>query len=402
MVASSYGPKHAEVWEPKVAESVAALMTQIDKLCTGPRGSELFDAVHWIFLFSVETTIKIMLSKNVFFLRNGTDHIYFQGAEGKKRVVRSIHSAHASQRAAATLIWDIKGFPLWRRLTGWVSNTYADNWQSGKRFHDAMVALTRERMERHANGEELDDLFQSMLEDRRGDEPAISTVDRIAEVGQVIGSATDGPAVSISMTLYYLVRYPHTLAQLRAELDNVLLPEEQVAPWSKVKNLPYLRACIDEAMRLAPPVATELIRRTPPDASINIAGEVIPPDTNVSIAAYTAHRDPSLFPDPTMYNPSRWLAKGSDHLRDMRAVFIPFSTGTRGCIGRNVSIVMQAMCVATLVYHYDFALEEPEWEMEFEEWFNLWPLKLPLKVSRRNATSFPNAARGSMKSPIEN
>ncbi|KAK5633187.1 hypothetical protein RRF57_008901 [Xylaria bambusicola] len=47
-----------------------------------------------------------------------------------------------------------------------------------------MEALTKERIERHANGEELNDLFQPMLEDRKGDEPAITTVDRISEVEQ--------------------------------------------------------------------------------------------------------------------------------------------------------------------------------------------------------------------------
>ncbi|KAI0508534.1 cytochrome P450 [Xylaria bambusicola] len=254
-----------------------------------------------------------------------------------------------------------------------------------------MEALTKERIQRHAKGEELNDLFQPMLEDWKGNEAAITTADRIAEVEQAVGAGTDGPAVSISMTLYYLVRYPHTFSQLRAELDSVLSPDVEVAPWSKVKNLPYLRACIDEAMRLAPPVATELIRRTPPDASIIIDGEVIPPDTNVSIAAYTAHRDPCVFPDPTTFNPSRWLARGSDSLRDMRSIFIPFSAGTRGCIGRNLSILMQAMCIATIVYHYDFALKQPKWDMEFEEWFNLWPLRLPLKVWRRDAASFPRA-----------
>ncbi|KAI1323176.1 benzoate 4-monooxygenase cytochrome P450 [Xylariaceae sp. FL0255] len=387
MVAASYAPKHINKWEPMVSESIADLMAQMDKRCTGPLGPELFDAVHWIFLFSVESVIKLMLSKNVFFLRNGTDHVYFKDGNGKDRAVRSIHNVHATQRAAATVIWDVKRFPLWQRLTGLVSKTYADNWESGGRFHEAMEALTKERMERHAKGEELDDLFQPMLEDRSGEEPPIVTADRIAEVEQAVGAGTDGPAVSISMTLYYLVRYPETLTQLRAELDSVLSPKDSIAPWAKVRSLPYLRACIDEAMRLAPPVATELIRRTPPDASILIDGEIIPPDTSVSIAAYTAHRDPSVFPDPEVYNPSRWLAKGSDDLRAMLAVFIPFSTGTRGCIGRNVSILMQAVCIATLVYHYDFSLPHEAWEMVFEEWFNLWPLKLPLKVWRRDTTA---------------
>ncbi|KAI0465547.1 benzoate 4-monooxygenase cytochrome P450 [Xylaria cf. heliscus] len=395
MVASFYAPKNISEWEPRVAESVAVLMAQIDKRCTDPRRPELFDAVHWIFLYSAESIMKLMLSKDVCFLRNGTDHVYFKDADGKDQAVRSIHSVHAIQRAAATVIWDVKRFSLWQRLTGLVSKTYADNWRSGLRFHDAMEALTKERMERHANGEQLNDLFQPMLEDRNGEEPAITTLDRIAELEQAVRSSylvltdTYAQAVSISMTLYYLLRYPHTLVKLRAELDSTLSPDERVVPWGKVRDLPYLRACIDEAMRLAPPSATELIRCTPPDTSVLIDGEVIPPDTNVSIAAYTAHRDPDVFPDPETFDPSRWLAKGSDSLRKMLAVYIPFSAGTRGCIGRNVSILIQAICIATLVYRYDFALSNPAWEMEFEEWFNLWPLRLPLKVWPRDVATIP-------------
>lgn len=184
------------------------------------------------------------------------------------------------------------------------------------------------------------------------------------------------------MTLYYLLRNPRVLTKLREELDLVLNREDIVAPWDKVKGLPFLKACIDEALRLAPPVAANLIRRTPPGGFTVIDGEVVPPNTNVSISAYTAHRDPTVFEDPETYQPERWLAKGSDRLKEMLAVFIPFSAGTRGCIGRNVSALMQMTCVATLVYHYDFALADENWEMEFEERFNLWPLRLPLKVSQ--------------------
>lgn len=113
MVASVYAPKHIEEWEPKVAASVAALMSQMDKRCTEPhppggaiiRPEELtFDAVHWIFLFSVESVSKLMLTKDVSFLRNGTDHIYFKDAAGNDRAVRSIYNIHATQRAAATVI----------------------------------------------------------------------------------------------------------------------------------------------------------------------------------------------------------------------------------------------------------------------------------------------------------
>lgn len=186
------------------------------------------------------------------------------------------------------------------------------------------------------------------------------------------------------MTLYYLLRNPSALLKLRTELSKALSPSDTIAPWAKVKSLPYLRACLDESMRLAPPVATELIRLTPPDTSVVIDGVEVPPNTNVSMAAYTAHRDPAVFEDPEVYKPERWMAKGSDELKAMLAAFMPFTAGTRACIGRNISLQMQNVCLATVIYHFDFALPHENWEMEFEEWFNLWPLGLPLKVWRRD------------------
>jgi cytochrome P450 len=129
-------------------------------------------------------------------------------------------------------------------------------------------------------------------------------------------------------------------------------------------------------MRLTPPVAPDLIRRTPP-AGAWIDGRIIPGDTNVSISAYTAYRDPTVFHDPEEFLLERWMEKGSDHLKEMLAVFIPSSAGTRGCIGRNLSIIMQVVCVATIVHRFNFSLPDPTWEMGYKEWFNLWSLKMP-------------------------
>jgi len=149
-----------------------------------------------------------------------------------------------------------------------------------------------------------------------------------------------------------------------------------------VKNLAYLRACVNESMRLAPPVATDLVRRTPAEGA-KIDDQMVPGNTVVSISAYTAHRDPEVFPDPEAFWPERWLIRGDDRLKEMLAVFIPFSAGSRSCIGRNITILEQLVFIATLCYRYDFALPSKEWEMEFEDYFNLWPVKLPMKIWRR-------------------
>lgn len=213
------------------------------------------------------------------------------------------------------------------------------------------------------------------------------------EISDLIHSTTvnggaDGPAISLANTLYYLVKNPETLVKLRQELDSALSPADHVAPWAKVKNLPYLRACIDESMRLSPPVATDLARRTPPQGT-KIDDQMVPGNTVVSISAYTAHRDPEVFPDPEEYRPERWLIKGDDRLKAMLAVYIPFTTGSRGCIGRNVTILMQMVFISTLCHRYEFALPSRDWELTWEDYFNLWPVELPMKIWRREAKVSP-------------
>lgn len=180
--------------------------------------------------------------------------------------------------------------------------------------------------------------------------------------------------------MYQLLKNPTCLTKLRAEVDSVLDPSEVVAPYDKVRHLPYLRACLDESLRLFPPTTFGLPRRTPPEGA-PILGDFIPGDTSVSISAYVAHRDENVFPQPDEYRPERWLEAGA---KDLQAAFISFSTGARGCIGRNISYLEQTVLLASVVHRYEFALPNKEWEPSRWETFNLMPGPMPLKVWRRN------------------
>ena len=87
-----------------------------------------------------------------------------------------------------------------------------------------------------------------------------------------------------------------------------------------------------------------------------------------------------MFPDPEKYRPERWLSQQG---KELQPYFLTFSTGARGCLGRNISYLEQYMITATMVHRYDFALPSPEWEQYRYEHFNQVPGPLPLKVSRR-------------------
>jgi len=67
---------------------------------------------------------------------------------------------------------------------------------------------------------------------------------------------------------------------------------------------PYLRACLNESMRLFPLTAHGLPRVTPEEGWL-INGDFIPGGTTIAISAYIAHRGEKIFPEPEKFKPER-------------------------------------------------------------------------------------------------
>ena len=194
-------------------------------------------------------------------------------------------------------------------------------------------------------------------------------------------AGSDTTAIALTHVLYFLIKNPDKLARLRESLKGC--GQFDIPPYDMVKQNVYLRACLDESLRLLPPVSAGQQRKTPSGGTM-IAGEWIAGNTLVSTSAYVVHRDPLVFPNPEAFIPERWL--GSD-AKEMQKYFIPFSAGSRGCIGRNLTYLEQTMLLAALVRRYDFTLPNHSWEMQWEERFNLWPRSLPVTIRRRKHDS---------------
>jgi len=180
--------------------------------------------------------------------------------------------------------------------------------------------------------------------------------------------------------LFMLLKHPAALSKLRDELATVLDDSDVVVPYDKVKHLPYLRACLDESMRIIPPTTFGLPRRTPPEGA-PVLGDYIAGNTSVSMSAYIAHRNAEVFPEPDVYRLERWLDEGA---KELQPYFITFSVGARGCIGRNISYLEQTVLLSSIVNRYEFSLESPDWEPTRWESMNLAPGPMPLKVWRRS------------------
>lgn len=132
---------------------------------------------------------------------------------------------------------------------------------------------------------------------------------------------------------------------------------------NKLGSCTYLRACIDECMRMAPPVASSPFREVEAGGAL-VDNQFLPAGCDIGTCIYSIHHNPASFPDPFVFSPERWLVREDKSNQDavMRAqnAFTPFSIGPRGCIGKSLALMEMTIVLAHLLYRFDFRIAEGE------------------------------------------
>ena len=114
----------------------------------------------------------------------------------------------------------------------------------------------------------------------------------------------------------------------------------------------------------------------------------VPEGTQVSVHIYTMHRDSREFsPLPDTFWPDRWLAGAKEGVVTDRSAFIPFSTGSAGCVGKPLALVELRVVVALLVQTFDMRFapgyDAKQWEEDFHDYFVARKGELPVVLSCR-------------------
>ena len=196
----------------------------------------------------------------------------------------------------------------------------------------------------------LDILLSS--EDTEGN--GLSDLEIRNEVDTFMFEGHDTTATGMSWTLYCLAKHPEHQQKIREEVNRVLDGRDRVE-YEDLKQLQYTLWCIKEALRIYTPVPN--IGREA-DEDIEVCGHTIPKGAEVAISMYSVHHHPDVWENPEEYDPLRFRSDAVDK-RDPFA-FLPFSAGSRNCIGQNFAMNEMKVVIATLMQRFQVSLENDD------------------------------------------
>lgn len=398
-LSSAYALKNLELWEHKVADKTARMMAHFDLKCTeplvegrDPAPADLnVDYRAWSNFFSLDAIADIGLSEKLGFLDQGHDRITAQRTDGTPYECNFRECLYANAHKQSLLVWPYSWYPVLNKLADTIP-FYRRLGQLGRDWEGVPLELASRRLRRYRAGEKLDDFFTALMEDRSGQANDLEWGEIVAEVSIMMNAGSATTAIALTNVLYQLLRNPRAMRKVQAELDEALSDIEDgdddfdgngVIPYDRVKHLPYLRACLDESLRLFPPTPQGLGRETPPEGT-SILGRFIPGGVSVSVSALVAHRCESVYTQADDYVPERWLGEKG---KELQPYFLTFSAGARGCIGRNISYLEQTVVLASILTRYNFALPSSTWELKRLETMNWLVGEMPVKVWRRQKSS---------------
>ncbi|KAK8075323.1 hypothetical protein PG997_009986 [Apiospora hydei] len=202
-----------------------------------------------------------------------------------------------------------------------------------------------------------------------------------ADVFMLAGSETSGS--TLSGLTYHLLSNPEKLAILKNQIHSLFKHEDEITLQSTA-GIEYLNACIQEALRLYPPVPVG-VPRIVTEAGLTIRGQWIAPGTRVSVHHYATYHSPLNFADPDTFAPERWLSGGGGgggdslspyYKNDRRESCQPFAYGPRDCLGRNLAMHEMRYMMARVLFNFDLKLRPESQGWDGQRAFILWEKKL--------------------------
>ncbi|KAF4300734.1 hypothetical protein GTA08_BOTSDO07123 [Botryosphaeria dothidea] len=201
--------------------------------------------------------------------------------------------------------------------------------EARKRHLELTTAKVRRRLRQNEDRKD----FMSYILDNKNETLSNMELVLMASSFIVAGSGTSSSA--LTGITFFLGRNPEKYRLLAEEIRSAFNSEGEITIES-TGRLSYLKAVIEEGMRLYPPSPSTLPRFVPGKGE-EIDGKWVPSGTAVGVHQLSAGHMESNFRHAKSFIPERWLqlSKDSEFSNDDRSATQPYSHGPRNCIGQK-------------------------------------------------------------------
>ncbi|CAG2012385.1 unnamed protein product [Fusarium graminearum] len=169
--------------------------------------------------------------------------------------------------------------------------------------------------------------------------PVLSDEELGSEVSMMLVAGSDSTAATLTYATWAIIRDPDLRRNIEEEVAR--LPEHFTM--KDLDRLPLLNSTLEETLRLYNP-AGALVERVLPPSGMSIHGWDLPGGTMVYTTGWLISRLEDVFPDPDMFDATRFIDPSPEQTR----AHVPFSIGSRSCIGMQLARMEILVTLAAL------------------------------------------------------
>lgn len=254
----------------------------------------------------------------------------------------------------------------WFNLSGMIQK-HLDLSEEGRNLLNKIIE------ERIQSGEEKDDLLDMLLKARYEDDTPMPRRQLIDELLILFTAGHETTANALSFTLFLLAKNQKTQQKVFEEVSQLDFENGDIM--ENISQLRFTKQCIEEGMRLYPPVY--IIDRISIEDDI-IEGLEIPKNTLLLMSIYELHRYAGFWESPSEFIPERFNA---ENRKDLQDYYCPFGAGPRMCVGNNFAMYEMILTVAEIVKKYN--LQTNLNGVEINPLISLKPRVVPIKFVER-------------------
>ncbi|EWZ78001.1 hypothetical protein FOXG_17449 [Fusarium oxysporum f. sp. lycopersici 4287] len=350
---------------------------------TQENSAESIDIMSWLYLLTMDTVSDLIFSNS------------FNGL--KDRMQQKFLLGFFDSTQGLQIGSFLMAYPLLMPFLPLIYMADVGGLKSSHKYGSFIEAKAKTRMTTGLHSGARRDFIVYMTQDR--EDAAMETSEKkgmndleISQNSLILATAgSDSTTTTMCGVLYYLAQ-PAAAKAKRAVLDELrsaFQSEEEVTLRNTTStSLPYLNACIEEAMRVYPSTAEQPPRVSPGEL---VGGHFIPKGTKVYTYQWSTHRNPAHFAQAKEFHPERFLPESHQQydkrfLDDRLSLVKPFSHGPRDCVGRNLAYALMRLTLVNFLLRFDYELAEPK-----EDWLANQTVKfswtkgpLRIRVRERN------------------